>query len=201
MCSSPRHGLSSLELSGSNLLRQTFFDRPNTVGRRLLDVSDCAESPLLGESKHRRKWGRRNWMDSYLVPYSDLRSRSHPRIEGLTEAYFKGETPSPDYVTQLEKLLRDFGVLDFEDTPQNIPQPSIPGRVIKPVASPGNFAGVRNVSGITPAAAWLTGHKPYRAPGHPPEPINRRRNPLLSGALKCSRRWSGAFRRWFGARG
>jgi hypothetical protein len=80
----------------------------NFVCTRLLDVSDCAESPLLAESKHRRRWGRRGWTDSYLVPYADLRRRGQPRIDGLTETYYKGQAVSPEYITQMERLLEQF---------------------------------------------------------------------------------------------
>jgi hypothetical protein len=76
---------------------------------RLLDVSDCAESPLLGESKHRRQWGRRSWTSKTLVPYGELRSLSHP-IEGLTEAFFNGDTNAPKSQLQIERFLEDFGV-------------------------------------------------------------------------------------------
>lgn len=76
----------------------------------LLDVSDCAESPLLGESKHRRRWGRRSWTDTYLVPYADLRPRSHPRIDGLTEAFFTGESEEAKSLTRMELLLEQFGL-------------------------------------------------------------------------------------------
>ena len=80
----------------------------NFVSTRLLDVSDCAESPLLAESKHRRRWGRRSWNDSYLVPYADLDRRGQPRISGLTEVYFSGKPASPEYITQMERLLEQF---------------------------------------------------------------------------------------------
>ena len=63
--------------------------------RRILDVSDCAESPMLAESRLRHKWGRRSWTDNYLVPQANLRSRGNPKIDGLTEEYFTGIHANP----------------------------------------------------------------------------------------------------------
>jgi hypothetical protein len=57
---------------------------------RILDLSDCSESPLLGESKCRRKWAKISWTDRSSVRQGRLHSRSHPKISGLTEEYFTG---------------------------------------------------------------------------------------------------------------
>ena len=72
--------------------------------RWILDPSDCAASPLLAESKRRRRWGRRSWTDTYLVPYAELRSHSNPKLSGLTEVWFSG-VPAMPYKTQMELLL------------------------------------------------------------------------------------------------
>jgi len=53
--------------------------------RRLLDVSDCAASPMLGESRFRRQWVRDSWTSSYLVAYNDLGAYAQPKIAELTE--------------------------------------------------------------------------------------------------------------------
>jgi hypothetical protein len=89
---------------------------------RILDVSDCAESPMLGESRHRRQWGRRSWTSNYLVRYSELRPYGQPNLQNLTEELFTGRRAEP-----AAEIVAD---LKTEATPQ--PWYAEGGKIVEP---------------------------------------------------------------------
>jgi hypothetical protein len=90
------------------------------VKKYLLDVSDCSECLMLSKPKFRRHWDRRSFTDLYYVRHTDLRSRSHPKIEGLTEEFFNGKKGELRYQTNMEFLLKELSP-DVPDTQEITP--------------------------------------------------------------------------------
>jgi hypothetical protein len=69
---------------------------------RILDVSDCSESPMLASSKCRRKWARPSPTDLFHLRRSSFQSkRRSDLISRLTEANLGAAMPMDSLPTQL----------------------------------------------------------------------------------------------------
>ena|GEM_PF-5895134 len=74
---------------------------------RILDISDCSESPLLGSSKNRHRSARPSATDHFQGRHIVYKtSKGTLNLNGLTEAYFNGPSETiSDYDITKNKAL------------------------------------------------------------------------------------------------